>query len=79
MHENRETSSLAASSKGSPAGKGQSRNASMNGGEESHRVEVPMKRANNEAEQQAATAESGKGANFGDGPLWYEVRFRLLT
>jgi hypothetical protein len=35
MHENRETSSLAGSQEISPAGKGESRNAGMHGGEES--------------------------------------------
>ena len=40
MHENRETSSLTASKKGSPAGEGDSRNTGMNGGEESDGVKV---------------------------------------
>ena len=61
MHENRETSSLTAEPVGSPAGKGLGRNASTHGGEESDGVEVPMKRANNAAEQQAAAAESVEG------------------
>jgi hypothetical protein len=40
MHEIRETSSLAAASKGSPAGEGESRTSGMNGGEESDRAVV---------------------------------------
>ena len=61
MHENRETSSLTAESQGSPAGKGQGRNASAHGGEESDRVEVPMKQTNKATEQQAETAEFAEG------------------
>ena len=40
MHENRETSSLTAPQGSSPAGKGQGREARMNGGEESDGVVV---------------------------------------
>ena len=61
MHENRETSSLAASQRSSPAGKGRSRTAGMNGGEESDGVEVPMKLANKAKEKQAGVAEQGEG------------------
>jgi retron-type reverse transcriptase len=66
MHENRETSSLAAGKPsqgepGSPAGKGDSRKTGMNGGEESDRAIVPMKRANKAEAQQANAAESGEG------------------
>src|SRR5205807_10564061 len=57
MHENRETSSLTARSQGSPAGKGSGRKASTHGGEESDRVKVPMKQANQATEQQAEAAE----------------------
>ena len=66
MHENRETSSLTNPTqkyrgKESPAGKGQGRNPSMNGGEESDRAEVPMKQVNKATEQQAGAAESVEG------------------
>ena len=61
MHENRETSSLTASKKGSPAGEGNSRNTGMNGGEESDGVEVPMNPSNKATEQQAGAAERGEG------------------
>ena len=61
MHENREASSLAASKRSSPAGKGGSRTAGMNGGEESDGVEVPMKLANKANEKQAGAAEQGEG------------------
>ena len=46
---------------GSPAGKGDSRNAGMNGGEESDRAIVPMKPANKAREQQAKAAELAEG------------------
>jgi RNA-directed DNA polymerase len=61
MHENRETSSLTARSQGSPAGKGPGRTTSTNGGEESDRVEVPMKQANKATERQAEAAEPAEG------------------
>jgi hypothetical protein len=61
MHENRETSSLTEPSKGSPAGKGQGRKPSVNGGEESDRAEVPMKRVNKATESQAGAAEPVEG------------------
>ena len=61
MHENRETSSLSASSKGGPAGEGDSRNTGMNGGEESDGVEVPMNPSNKATEQQAGAAEREEG------------------
>jgi len=61
MHENRETSSLAALIQGSPAGKGDSRNAGMNGDEESDRAIVPMKPANKAEAQQADAAEWAEG------------------
>ena len=61
MHENRETSSLAVSSPGSPAGEGERRKTGMNGGEESDRAVVPMKPANKAEEQQAAAAEWAEG------------------
>ena len=57
MHENRETSSLTAGSKGSPAGEGVSRKTGMNGGEESDRAVLPMTPANKATEQQAEAAE----------------------
>jgi len=55
MHENRETSSLAAHS--SPAGEGDSRKTGMNGGEESDGAVVSMKLANKAGEKQAPAAE----------------------
>jgi len=55
MHENRETSSLAAHS--SPAGEGDSRKIGMNGGEESDGAIVSMKPANKAGEKQAPAAE----------------------
>jgi RNA-directed DNA polymerase len=61
MHENRETSSLAASSQGSPAGKGNRHTSGMNGGEESDGVEVPMNSSNKVTEQQAEAAEGEEG------------------
>ena len=62
MHENRETSSLAARSQGSPARKGDSRNAGMHDGEESDRAVIPMKPANKATEQpQAEAAELVEG------------------
>jgi RNA-directed DNA polymerase len=61
MHENRETSSLAAPQGSSPAGEGGSRKTGMNGGEESDGVVVPMKSSNKAAEQQAEAAERVEG------------------
>jgi RNA-directed DNA polymerase len=61
MHENRETSSLAASSGGSPAGKGNRQTSGMNGGEESDGVAVPMNSSNKATEQQAEAAEGEEG------------------
>ena len=61
MHENRETSWLAAEQAGSPAGKGLGRSVRANGGEESDGVAVAMQQANKVAEQQAAVAESVEG------------------
>src|SRR5450432_1518100 len=61
MHENRETSSLAAGSKGSPAGEGLGHTSGVNGGEESDGVEVPMKRANKARDRKAEAAESVEG------------------
>jgi RNA-directed DNA polymerase len=61
MHENRETSSLAASNRGSPAGEGASRTTSMHGGEESDGVVVPMNPSNKGMEQQAVVAEREEG------------------
>src|SRR5258708_7553851 len=74
MHENRETSSLTAPDKGSPAGKGPGRNTSTHGGEESDRVEVPMKQTNKATEQQAEAAEFVEGRtptkeNIGQGSM----------
>ena len=60
MHENRETSPLAVNY-GSPAGKGQCRNPSMNGGEESDGVVVPMSPSNKAKEKQAKAAEVEEG------------------
>jgi hypothetical protein len=57
MHENRETSSLAASNTGSPAGKGDSRTPGMHGGEESDRAIVSVNPSNKATEQQAGAAE----------------------
>jgi hypothetical protein len=51
MHENRETSSLAARKRSSPAGEGDSRETGMNGGEESDGVVVPVKSSNKAAER----------------------------
>ena len=61
MHENRETSSLAALVQGSPAGKGDSRTSGMNGGEESDGVVVPMNPANKAMARNAGVAEWGEG------------------
>jgi len=61
MHENRETSSLAASNTGSPAGEGESRTSGMNGGEESDGVVVPMSPSNKATEQPARAAERVEG------------------
>ena len=61
MHENRETSSPTAGSKGSPAGEGESRKTGMNGDEESDRAIVPMKSPNKAEEQQAEAAEVMEG------------------
>ena len=60
MHENRETSSLTAS-KSSPAGKGESRTAGMNGDEKSDGVVIPMNPSNKATEPQAEVAERGEG------------------
>ena len=61
MHENRETSSPAASSKGSPAGEGECRTTGMKGGEESDRTVVLMTSANKAEEQPAEAAELAEG------------------
>lgn len=61
MHENRETSSLAARKRSSPAGEGDSRTTGMNGGEESDGVEVPVKTSNKATESQAGAAERAEG------------------
>jgi len=61
MHENRETSSLAARSRGSPAGEGASRTTSTQGGEESDGVVLPVNPSNNATEQQAKAAEREEG------------------
>ena len=61
MHENRETSSLAARQRSSPAGEGDSRATGMNGDEESDGVVVPVKSSNKVAEQQAGAAERVEG------------------
>jgi RNA-directed DNA polymerase len=61
MHENRETSSLAASSRGSPAGKGNRHTTGMHGDEESDGVAVPMNPSNKAKEQQTGAAEKEEG------------------
>ena len=61
MHENRETSSSTVSTKGSPAGEGDSRNTGVNGGEESDGVVVPVNPANKATVQQPGAAEWGEG------------------
>ena len=61
MHENRETSSLAASDRGSPAGEDRSRTSGMNGGEESDGVVVPMNPSNKALAQCVGAAERGEG------------------
>ena len=61
MHENRETSSLTAKQSRSPAGKGSGHDTRMHGGEESDRIVVPMKPANNTTESQAEAAEPVEG------------------
>jgi len=61
MHEIRETSSLAAAGKGSPAGEGESRTTGMNGDEKSDRAVVPMKPANKATEKQAVATELAEG------------------
>jgi group II intron reverse transcriptase/maturase len=61
MHENRETSSLAARQRSSPAGEGGSRATGMNGDEESDGVVVPVKSSNKATEQQARAAERVEG------------------
>jgi RNA-directed DNA polymerase len=61
MHENRETSSLAASNSSSPAGKGASHTIGMNGGEESDGVVVPMKPSNEARAQRAGAEERAEG------------------
>jgi len=61
MHENRETSPSTGRKRHSPAGKGDSRTASMNGGEESDGVIIPMNPSNKATEQQAGAAEREEG------------------
>jgi group II intron reverse transcriptase/maturase len=61
MHENRETSSLAARQRSSPAGEGQGRKSGVNGGEESDGVVVPMSPSNKAKERQAGAAERVEG------------------
>ncbi len=61
MHENREISSPTARQRSSPAGKGDSRTTSTNGGEKSDGVEVPMKPLNKATEPQAGAAERVEG------------------
>jgi group II intron reverse transcriptase/maturase len=61
MHENRETSSLAAPVTGSPAGEGQGRNFGMNGGEESDHAVVPMKPSNKASGKRPRAAEMVEG------------------
>ena len=65
MHENRETSSLAASNTGSPAGEGESRTSGMHGSEESDRAVVPMKQSNKATGQSPAAAEDPEGTAEG--------------
>ena len=60
MHENRETSPPAAEHS-SPAGKGKCRNASMNGGEESDGVVVPVSPSNKAKEKHTKAAEVEEG------------------
>lgn len=60
MHENRETSSPTAKDS-SPAGKGQGRNASAHGGEESDGVVVPMNPSNKAEAAHAEAAEREEG------------------
>jgi hypothetical protein len=60
MHENRETSSLAASSRGSPAGEGQGHTSGVNGGEESDCPVVPVSWPN-KAERSVAEVGEGRG------------------
>jgi group II intron reverse transcriptase/maturase len=60
MHENRETSSLAAGKRSSPAGKGDSRTTGMNGEEESDRIVLSMNQANKATEQPAGATEPGE-------------------
>jgi group II intron reverse transcriptase/maturase len=61
MHENRETSSLAAPKGSSPAGEGGSRTTGTNGGEESDGVVVPKILSNKVEAEQAEAAERGEG------------------
>jgi RNA-directed DNA polymerase len=61
MHENRETSSLAASDRGSPAGEDRSRKTGTNGGEESDGVVVPMNPSNKARAKPTGAAEKGEG------------------
>jgi RNA-directed DNA polymerase len=61
MHENRETSSLAAPKGSSPAGEGGSRKTGMNGGEEPDGAVVPMSPSNKATAQQAEAAEREEG------------------
>ena len=60
MHENRETSSLTAST-GSPAGEGGSRTSGAYGGEESDGVVVPRNPSNKAQAQPAGVAEKAEG------------------
>jgi hypothetical protein len=61
MHENRETSWLAASNTGSPAGEGESRTPGMHGGEESDGVVIPRNPSNQATEQPVRAAERVEG------------------
>jgi hypothetical protein len=61
MHENRETSSLAAPSRGSPAGEGASRTSGAHGDEESDCGVVPMNSPNNAEEEHSEAAEAEEG------------------
>ena len=61
MHENRETSPSTGRKGHSPAGKGDSRTTSRNGGEESDGVILPMNPSNKATEQQAGAAEREEG------------------
>jgi hypothetical protein len=61
MHENRETSSLTAPLKGSPAGEGRCRTPGMHGDEESDRAILPMRPANKATGHETAAAELAEG------------------